>query len=254
MPTNKRKSADTNRGTEKPYIPPKVLLAAPISRHKEYVLGEWLQYILRFTYPNYEIYLVDNSTDGDFQSWVWAQGFCCGYCPPQGMLASQYVAKSQNMLRDYFLARDYDYFFSLECDNFPPLNILELMLSYKTDNINIPYFIKQGDQTRLGVQHSVVKYQGWCANKVLAPYDGAGDFDGNIKPYYAPSFGCSLFSRRLMEKVSYRVDHAAPGTFSDSYFHMDSNRVGIQPYVHMGILCEHRRFTWQFNSHLTKAA
>jgi hypothetical protein len=231
-------------------ILPKVLLAAPVSNKKDYILKEWLQHIRQFTYPEYDIYLVDNSDDPHYHQSLWTSGFECDHCPPGKKRAPEYIADSQNMLRHRFIQGDYDYFFSLECDNFPPLNIIELMLSYKVDNINIPYFLKQGETTTLGVQKSIINYGGWCANKVIAPYDGIKEFDGRIKYFYAPSFGCSLFSRRLVERIRYRTDSTNPYAFSDSYWHMDSNRIGIKPWVHMGVICEHRRFTWQFNRDL----
>ncbi len=229
---------------------PRVLLAAPISRNKEYILQDWLQHITGFTYPAYDIFLVDNSPDPAFHQEVWRRGFQCGYYPPQGKRAPDFIADSQNMLRQYFLENDYDYFFSLECDNFPPHNIIELMLSYRADNINIPYFLKQGPATALGVQLSVINYQGWCANKVMAPYEGIGAFDGRVKRYFAPSIGCSLFSKKLMQQLKFRTCRSNPMAFSDSFWHLDSNRIGIKPLVHMGVLCEHRRFTWKYNRSL----
>lgn len=226
---------------------PRVLLAAPISRNKEYILKDWLQHILGFSYPAYDIFLVDNSPDEDFHQEVLSWGYRCAYCPPNGRRATDYITESQNMLRQYFLDGGYDYFFSLECDNFPPHNIIELLLSYREDNVNIPYFLKQGDRTTLGVQLSVINYQGWCANKVMAPYDSIGAFDGRTKQYFAPSIGCSLFSRRLMQMLKFRVDNRNPLAFSDSFWHLDSNCIGIKPIVHMGVICEHRRFTWRYN-------
>ena len=231
---------------------PQVLLAAPISSRKDPILREWLQYITRFTYPQYDILLVDNSDDEHFREQVWQAGFACDYVSPNGKRATHYVAESQNLLRKWFLERQYDYYFSLECDNFPPLNIIELMLSYKLDNLNVPYFLRQGKETTLGVQKSVIHHQGWRANKVMAVPDSIAAFDGRVKHYYAPSFGCSLFSRRLMERVQYRVDDRLPTAFSDSFFHMDSNRIGIKPWAHMGVLCEHRRFSWRYNTDLFK--
>jgi len=230
-------------------MPPKILLATPISDKKAYILQEWLTYIRQFTYPNYDVYLVDNSHNPSYHKSIWEEhGIACGYVNPTGKRATQYITESQNKLRDYFLAGDYDYFFSLECDNFPPPNIIEFMLSFKKDNFNIPYFLKRGDDQCLGVQKSVINYQGFCSNKVLSPTDSLTQFDGRVKPYFAPSLGCSLLSRRLMEKIPFRVSNTNPYAFSDSYFHWDSNKLGIKPYVHMGQLCKHHRFTWRFNS------
>jgi hypothetical protein len=77
--------------------------------------------------------------------------------------------------------------------------------------------------------------------------DGIQQFDGRVKYFYAPSFGCSLFSRKLVQRIRYRTDNSNPLAFSDSFWHMDSNRINIKPYVHTGVLCEHRRFTWNYN-------
>ncbi len=239
------------RGMKIPYI----LLAAPISKKKDYILKEWLSYIRQLSYPSYDIYLVDNSKRPGYDKHISdTYGIRCGRVDPTGKRAPNFIAESQNMLRNHFLEGSYTHFFSLECDNFPPPNIIEFMLSFKKDNFNIPYFLKRGEEQTLGVQRSIINYQGHCNNKVMGPNDSIRHFDGKVRPYFAPSLGCTLLTRKLVEQIRFRVSNSNPMAFSDSFFHWDSNKLGIKPFVHMGQLCEHHRFTWAFNNDLIRAS
>jgi hypothetical protein len=224
-----------------------------VSEKKDYILSEWLSMLHKFSYPNYDIYLVDNSKDPEYHKKIWEYGIECNHIEPKGR-APEFIAASQNLLRQRFLRGNYDYFFSLECDNFAPPNVMELLLSFKKDNVNIPYFLKQGASTTLGVQHIIHNSQRRRVAKPMSPWDSVLEFDGKLKHYYAPSIGCSLFSKRLMQQVRFRVDPMQPGTFSDSFFHMDSNTKGIKPYVYMGAIAEHKRWWWDGNKDLVKAA
>ena len=227
---------------------PRILLGTPFSDKKRYVIFEWLEMVRQLTYPNLEIFLVDNSDNDALAMEVAALGFRVARVEPKGR-ARHYITKSQNLIRQFFLLGNYDYLFSLECDNFPPLNIIEVMLAERKDNVNVPYFLDRECGVSIGIQkfytdNGIVK-----KGDVLTPHDGLLEYDGTTKEYAAPSIGCSLFSKRLMQKVAFRIDESNPAAFSDSFFHLDSKAAGYPPLSLMNKFCNHKRISWHYNKH-----
>ena len=54
---------------------PKVLIAAPQHDSKKYCWEEWKERVNSLTYPNYEVFLADNSLDDTFSKEIKADGF-----------------------------------------------------------------------------------------------------------------------------------------------------------------------------------
>lgn len=220
---------------------PKILLGAPINVRKDYVIDEWLKYVRALTWWNLDVYLVDNSYTDTFAKYVRSKGFEVDRCEPKGR-PEKYIAKSQNMIRERFLKGGYDYLFSLECDNFAPLDIIQRLLAHGVDNVNSPYLLGDGNTLTLGVQVIGFKGVGFEKLDVMPPEATVNYIDGTLKgDNQLPSLGCGLYSRRLLELVHFRVQQDMPGTFSDSFFHHDSKRVGVIPYVDTSIISTHKR-------------
>lgn len=226
--------------------PPRILLGTPFSEKKRYIIFEWLEMVRQLTYPNLDIFLVDNSPTDTIAHEVAALGFKVAMVEPKGK-SRHFITKSQNTIRQFFLLGNYDYLFSLECDNFPPLNVIELMLAQRMDNINVPYLLDRETGVSIGVQKFYRNIPTEQKANVLTPYDSILECDGKIKEYAAPSIGCSLFSKQLMQSVKFRVDEDNPGAFSDSFFHVDSRSAGFTPYVMTGQFCDHKRISWHYN-------
>ena len=218
---------------------PKILLGAPINQRKAYVLDEWLAFIRTLTYPNLHVILVDNSNDPKWHKTIIAKGFDVRRVEPKGR-PEAYIAASQEVIREYALANGFDYLFSLECDNFCPQDTIERLLVYRTDNINVPYFLKEGINTTVGVQLMGITQATYRRFDVPPPESCIGFFDGKLKTGI-PSIGCSLFSRELLTKVKFRHDPNQLGKFSDSWFHLDSMRAGITPIIVTDIISTHKR-------------
>ena len=221
--------------------PIRVLLGSPINVRKSYIIDEWLDYVRSLTWGALDVYLVDNSIDDKFAKQVRARGFEVDRVEPKGA-PETYIAASQNKIRERFLKGNYDYLFSLECDNFCEPDVIERMLAYRVDNINVPYFLKQGEETTLGVQIAGYKDHNYKRYDVMPPEYMTTFMDGKTKQIDGmPSLGCSLFSRQLMEKVHFRFDPNQPGKFSDSFFHFDAMQVGMAPYVITSLISTHKR-------------
>lgn len=226
---------------------PKVLIACPVSQKKEYCAFDWVKHIRQLTYLNAEILMVDNSENPTWHYKLLDMGVNCLHIYPEGP-ATQYITRSVNIIRMYALQQNFDYFMSIEVDNFPPLQVIELLMAYDKDNISLPYFLWHPSKkaARLGVQEIATTSAVYKVAKVLPPFYDNYSFDGQLKPYYAPSLGCTLISRKLLQRVKFTFDPQAPNKFHDSFFHMNSNIQGFQPWVLMSYICEHRRGTWKY--------
>jgi hypothetical protein len=218
---------------------PKILLGAPINQRKAYVLDEWLSFIRTLTYPNLHIILVDNSNDPKWHKTIIAKGFDVRRVEPKGR-PEAYIAASQEVIREYALANGFDYLFSLECDNFCPVNTIELLLARRLDNINVPYFLKEGVETVIGVQVMGISQVDYRRYDVLPPCLSMDFMNGKLRTG-VPSIGCSLFSRKLLKMQKFRVVADQMGKFSDSWWHLDSINNGITPYVDTTLFSTHKR-------------
>jgi len=216
----------------------RVLLGSPISINKAYIIDEWLDYVRSLTWQGLDIYLVDNSRGDRFANYVRSKGFEVDHIEPYGR-PELYIAKCQNMIRKRMLEGGYDYLFSLECDNFCVPDIIERLIAHRVDNINVPYFLKEGDSTSLGVQVAQ-RFYDYQRYDVMPPHMMYEYMNGTLRSGI-PSLGCSLYSRRLLELVHFRIEPMQPGKFSDSFFHYDSQRLGIRPNVDTSLISIHKR-------------
>ena len=233
----------------------RVLLAAPTSNHKDYCFDDWCKMVRNLSYPNLDILLVDNSADESYYNKILEAGILCFRVPPEGA-PPQFIAKCQNCIRDYFLAGQYDFLFSLETDVFVPKNIIEYMIGFQLPMLNISYHVTQRDKDTMCIQG--MTKTGKSNRLKLLGYNEAFDlYDGEIKQLNSMSIGeefqvtgtgigCSLIRSDILEQQGFRVD-AKKGlaVFSDSYFHLDLQRAGITDMLDTTIVVEHRRQDWK---------
>lgn len=233
---------------------PKIFLFAPISDKKRYCLPKWLAMIKSFTYPNYQIYLVDNSANPEYHKYIRATwNLECDYMQPIGE-AFEYITASQNMCRDKFLKSDCDFAFSLECDVFVPFNIMEYFMIYKLPVHNFTYFIRKAEETTYCLQtqnYSELLLKSMLVDHTTGFHQMTGEVK-SIRDYTLGSFqklshagiGCTNIRREVMEEVKFRIDKRSPLKFSDSYFHEDVYKGRFTNALDTTMLMEHDRDSW----------
>jgi len=239
---------------------PLVLVGAPVAQGKDYILWEWLDYIESLSYPNKEIYLVDNSDDPDYHLKIRERGINCDYYPPANKPHQQILSDCQNLIRDHALCMGADYLFMNECDVFAPQNIIEHFVAQDKDVISATYFLEHGEKTTLCVSH----YDDYFAKvvKLIPPYEIFFSMDGSVKEVGSAGIGCTLFKRELLEEIAFKWNTAgsAPGTnwmldrtvFSDTLFYMDCHKRGVEVLVDTSILCRHERSNWEHDAQFLK--
>lgn len=228
---------------------PKILLCSPINIVKEYCLYEWLEHIKKLTFPDIDIFLVDNSKTMQLSDSLRESGLDCVHEKPAGSEARYFMASSLERCRIKFLAGDYTHFFSLECDIFPPDDIIERLLAHDLDVVSATYWIGSGFESKLQLQTIYNQHTDYEKRtkefkvRYLTFEEAQLFIDGQCKPMYACGIGCSLIKRSVLENIKFRIDPLDAG-FADSFFHRDIWEMGINNYVDTSIIPLHRNSNW----------
>ena len=226
----------------------KVLLCSPINIVKEYCLYEWLEKIKKLTFP-VDVFLVDNSLNPAFSEKIRSMGYDCEHEPPGGRETRYFMCSSLQKLRAKFLSGDYTHFFSLECDIFPPDDIVETLLSHDKDIVGTTYWYFSGYDSMLQLFKMYLYNADYKTHKkefrtLRLTFEEAQAFmNGQVRPIYANGIGCTLIKRWLIEKVPFRVGPLDAG-FPDSFFHTDLWMAGIPNYVDTSIIPLHKNSNW----------
>lgn len=228
---------------------PKVLLCSPININKEYCLYDWLKAIQNLTYPDIDIFLVDNSATPAFSEKIKELGFNCVYENPGNREAREYIAASRERCRIKFLSGDYDYFFSLECDVFPQPDVVEKLLKHNLDVVGCTYFTEKGYHSHLQLQtiykfHDDFKTHNREYKIRFLTFEESQLFmNGKVKPVYGAGIGCVLIKRNVLEDIKFRIEKDKVG-FDDSFFHNDLWICQIDFNIDTSMIPEHRNSSW----------
>ena len=228
-------------------IYPKVLLACPTSKHKAYCQKEWIEHLDSLTYPNLEILIVDNSKDLDNAKELelllskTKHKYRVVHREPKDKLVLTLV-DCCNYIRSVVLKEKFDYWLSLESDQFPPANIIEYFLAYQKYAICATYFTFGGASTLL--LH--YKYENIDGYPLLIQKTELDTFVNDIKEQglskvLQGGMGCLLVKSNVLKRVVFRYDpNEYEFGFHDYFFVIDINRLGIEIYTDYSVIVEHR--------------
>lgn len=224
----------------------RILLACPISSHKDYCLWWWLSWVQQFADVDY--YFVDNSPDPAHADKVRAMGYEVDYLKPYSTI-SKTIAVGWNMIRDRVRSGGYDYHFSLECDVFPTLQqwikLRATMDATQHPVLGYTYWLGNGENAHLmlGEVH-YYPLSGKVLNDVLPAPTSAHRMNGQIRECGQLGQGCLLIHRSVYDKVKFRHVENATGVFPDTLFHEDLLRSDIPVHVITSELVTHRNQPW----------
>jgi GT2 family glycosyltransferase len=230
---------------KKKYTLPKVLIAIPTYEAKNYCLDAFMQNIMNFTYPKslIEIYVADNSATNENALYIRDKyGVKTFWRDYTDMSVMEKLADSHNQLRRYFLESDCDYMLHLESDIFPPSDCIEQLLwarkpivcalyqvfdgAWRSPCIRI-YDQKPPNHDEFVFHYELFNFHHWWV-------------EGKVQPTYVAGIGCALMKRKVMETFEFRWDKDNPSSNPpDTYFAEDLRALGVQNYVHTGVLCFH---------------
>ena len=239
---------------------PKVLISCPTASAKDYCVDEFIEQIKSFSYPVYDIFILDNSLDKNHVKKFWNNGIKAIHEPFNGNFKAfsgrEELARHQNIIRDYFLNGDYDYLLMIESDVFTGESIIENLVSYadvyNAGAVTVTYEIRKEEEEVLCLT-STVDQLGVRSEKLLTRsvgFDVMGqgcipmshllnDPDAHIT---ATGIGCTLFDRNVLEEVKFRVDRKLSQTaYSDTYIFTDIKKLGYEVLINSDLICTHKK-------------
>src|SRR3990167_7105212 len=226
----------------------KIFIAGLTFEGKHYCFDRWknhLDTILTYTHKEIpeivtKVVIVDNSITEDYYNYL--KNDFDGEVIHEKHLeeTNANIANSRNRLREEFLKTDYDYFFMLESDVFPPINILVELLNHDVDVVSGIYMIGQG-----------MRWKRHCAVMPFMPVEEAKKLpENNVEIQLSKerlvrvlqgSMGCNLIKRKVLEKINFFYLRAKNQyiVHDDTFFFNECEILGIKVYVDSLMMCQH---------------
>tara|TARA_B110000483_G_scaffold108703_1_gene132473 strand:- start:20982 stop:21704 length:723 start_codon:yes stop_codon:yes gene_type:complete len=238
----------------------KVLISCPTAQAKDYCADEFIEQIKSFTYPLYDIFILDNSPDKNHVYKFWNNGIKAVHEPFNGNFKAfsgrEELARHQNIIRNYFLNGDYDYLLMIESDVFTGESIIENLVSYanvyNAGAVTVTYEIRKEEEEVLCLT-STVDQLGVRSEKLLnrsVGHDVMGQgtlplnhlLNDTSAKITATGIGCTLFTRDVMENIEFRVDRKLSTTaYSDTYIFTDIKNAGYEVLINSNLICTHKK-------------
>jgi hypothetical protein len=226
---------------------PKVLVSAPTANAKNYCFHAWIENVMQFSYPNFDVVLFDNSDNdnANFLNKTYKERYgnynvkfnCIKSNVNHKMDIMQKLAISHNDSKNYCIEKNYDYLLHLETDIFPDNNVIEQLISHNKNIVGGLYYLREGIDRTLMVQK--YDFRGYFLKKEEDCYF----VDGNLKQVYHIGLGCVLLKKNILNKIDFR---SIKNVFKapDSYFAEDCKQKNIPIYADTSLICRHENKNW----------
>ena len=235
-----------------------VLIATLFSDVKDYVIKDWFKNVCKFTYP-FDLCLVDNSKDKKYHKKMFKYfserkknsnigKLTVLHTPRVHKKAEIFLAFSANELRKHFLRHGYPWFFNLECDIFPPTDIIERLLSYNQQIIGCTYFTDKGRSSRpMLIDVALHKNYTPVSVSYLEGFYKMKDYTipQNI---FMQGLGAVLIYKDILQKIPFEADKNGI-TYYDTVFYKELFKQNIQNKF-VPIMCRHENRTWDIQNKL----
>lgn len=235
----------------------KVLISAPTANVKDYCFDAWIENIMQFKYPNFEVKVFDNSLDEGKASLARNVRFLNAYGKQNTKFQSIYsnitseqslierMCISHNDCRDEFLNGDYTHMLHLETDVVPPHDIIERLMEHNKSVIGAVYYRNEGQWRQPMIQQRIYR----APKNVIAINVNANEepffLDGTVKGVASAGLGCVLIKREVLEKIKFRFV-AGENLHPDCFFNEDCFRNKINTFVDTSIICRHDNKAWGY--------
>jgi hypothetical protein len=236
---------------------PRVLVSAPQAVAKKYCFERFIDNVMQFTYPNFDVKLFDNTDDnGMFTSYMnnyveKNHGKNARFEALNTVLMHKLktdsvierMARSHNDCRDFTLRLKYDYLLHLETDLFPPKDIIELLITQTKPIISALYYVDNGIYRKPMIQRSIKLAPNFLSSKNFLANEDLCFCDGTVKKVAHAGLGCILIHKLVLEKVKFRHINGL-NNHPDTYFAEDCAKERIPIMLDTSIVIEHENSPW----------
>jgi len=225
---------------------PRVLIGCPTSFHKEYALEQYAETIKSLNYNNYDILLVDNSSDDNYLDKIKSYGLNA----IKGIYfegALNRIIASRNILRKYTLDNNYDYLLSLEQDVLLKKDDLLKLVSHKKDVVSGVYFLHNiFDGKRILVPQAFnVLDEKKDDLPTMIPINEEEFLSNKLIKIVSCGLGCVLIHKSVLKEINFRYEN---NVFDDRFFCIDLYKKNIPIYCDTSVKCKHlilnREYPW----------
>lgn len=235
---------------------PKVLVGVVTYEGKDYIFNQFIENILNFSYPNFDVVIVDNSRGKKYYRHLTKKLKRTNvqvHHVKRGLTSREAQANSLNLIRDLLLEGEYDYFMSIESDLIPPRDIIERLLTHKTPSVGCLYNIGFSNSESEPPRYCVFSVQEKSNGKGLAtinvPDHISKDWFGmGVIKVHGCGLGCTLIKTDLIEDTPFRFyisdNPDEPAKHADVLWYADVHAKGIDVFVDTDIVIPHFNSDW----------
>ncbi len=223
----------------------RVLVGCPTYEGMSYCLKQYIEAIKNLSFDGYDVLLVDNSNNDTYYKKLLSKGVKVLRIMPLED-HRETIVKARNVIKEFVINGNYDYFLSLEQDVIPPKDVIEKLLRHNKKIVSGVYY----------------KYKEINNNKVFYPIlmvavDENGkrietnDPDCLIRDMYREEIeedklmkvegcglGCVLIHKEVLEKLSFRVEEGKEA-YDDMFFSIDTKKNGFEIFADTSVKCKH---------------
>jgi GT2 family glycosyltransferase len=222
---------------------PKVLVGCPTSNHKAYCLKEYVEALKSLDYANFDILLVDNSEKEDYFSELKKLKIPVERVKYEKQVRDR-IVKARNLIVETMIKGNYDYFFSLEQDIIPPVDVIQRLLDCKKNIVSGVYF----KEFEYNVENTNIKKE-IILPMAFVDYDikkglikqltYSEVIDDRLIKISTCGLGCILIHKSIFLKdIRFRYEEGKK-PFDDVWFCRDVKDAGFEIYLDTSIKCRH---------------
>ncbi len=254
----------------------KILIGSPISDYHSYCTLQYFEGLKKLKYPHFDILLVDNSEKEDFYNKLTKLTDAPIIRAFNNLKdIKEKIIKSRNLILDYFLKGNYDYFFSLEQDVIPPKDAIQRLLRHHKDIVSGVYFTEFNTSQGKVTAPLLYRFPTEEEKKAFKQNAKLDKFDEKTRKYLEEKqldisqlelpmreeevmgdnflevkmcgLGCIMIHRDVVRNIRFRCKRDDKA-FDDYYFCRDARQSGFKIYADTSVKCQHlikeRSWSW----------
>lgn len=231
---------------------PRILVSCPTAKPKNYTALEWIANTQKFTYPNYDVVVFDNTDDnGENTEYLNKLAIDNGFINFNSIKSNTNNCKSliekmcvsHNDCRELAINGDYSHLLHLESDVICPIDTIESLYLHKKKVVGGLFYRDSGVSRKLMAQRRIYRSPKNIISENFLPSEDIHFVDGTLKTAAHIGLGCILISVETLKNIKFRFIENMD-MHPDTYFAEDCFRNNINIFADTNIICKHNNEDW----------